>query len=520
VGVVSLEDYKKASSDQLARTRADLLGTEALLSEARASFGLLTNTPVSASEIATQATNAVPPAKVTGYKNVLSRIDTLSKKEQTLLEQFTGESPFVRVVREQIAMAEAERQRLELESPGLTNLTAALARNPDRTTAADATSASAAALSRIRALEAKYQTLTAQLERIRTDALKVDEKEAEITQLERKKALDEKQYFYYSSTLEQARVDQALGPGKMANINVVQAASPASKDDSKGLKRMAMTVVGGLALGLGLALLFEFYVDQSVRRPAQVEHQLRLPLFLSIPRLHPPPAVGKGQLLLPGTAAEGSPAGATLSAVSLYSEALRDRLIMHFQLREVNHKPKLVGVTSCGHGAGVTTVAAGLAASLSEIGEGNVLYVDVNQALGPTVHPFRQGRPVVGISQAFDHETRGEAQVQENLYMVNLADPDGKRVGVLPRRLAGLVPQMKASDYDYIIFDLPPVTQTSATAKLAGLLDMTFVVLESEKTQTDLAKQATSLLTESRADVALILNKHHRYLPHRVDTDL
>ena len=85
---------------------------------------------------------------------------------------------------------------------------------------------------------------------------------------------------------------------------------------------------------------------------------------------------------------------------------------------------------------------------------------------------------------------------------------------------AGLVPQMKASDYDYIIFDLPPVTQTSATAKLAGLLDMTFVVLESEKTQNDLAKQATGLLTEARADVALILNKHHRYLPRRVDTDL
>ncbi|MCC6232779.1 MAG: hypothetical protein IT580_09060, partial [Verrucomicrobiales bacterium] len=67
---------------------------------------------------------------------------------------------------------------------------------------------------------------------------------------------------------------------------------------------------------------------------------------------------------------------------------------------------------------------------------------------------------------------------------------------------------------------LPPVTQTSATSKVAGLLDMTFVVLEAEKTQSDLAKKAIELLGESRANVAAVLNKHDRYLPKKLDTDL
>jgi Mrp family chromosome partitioning ATPase len=110
--------------------------------------------------------------------------------------------------------------------------------------------------------------------------------------------------------------------------------------------------------------------------------------------------------------------------------------------------------------------------------------------------------------------------VSENLYMVSLGDPHARRFGVLPKRLANLVPQMKASDYDYIIFDLPPVSQTSATVRVSGLLDITLMVLESEKTHRDLARQAVALLAESNTQMVAVLNKHRRYLPRRLDGDL
>ena len=38
----------------------------------------------------------------------------------------------------------------------------------------------------------------------------------------------------------------------------------------------------------------------------------------------------------------------------------------------------------------------------------------------------------------------------------------------LPTRFNHFMPMLKASDYDYIIFDMPPVTQTSATPRLLG----------------------------------------------------
>jgi hypothetical protein len=56
-------------------------------------------------------------------------------------------------------------------------------------------------------------------------------------------------------------------------------------------------------------------------------------------------------------------------------------------------------------------------------------------------------------------------------------------------RLRGL-PKLKASDYDYIIFDLPPASLTSATPRLASHTDITLLVVESEKTGQQVAARA------------------------------
>jgi len=64
------------------------------------------------------------------------------------------------------------------------------------------------------------------------------------------------------------------------------------------------------------------------------------------------------------------------------------------------------------------------------------------------------------------------------------------------------MPRLKASDYDYIIFDLPPVSQTSITSRLARLMDMVLLVVESEKTNREVVQQASTWLTESGATVA------------------
>jgi len=99
-----------------------------------------------------------------------------------------------------------------------------------------------------------------------------------------------------------------------------------------------------------------------------------------------------------------------------YYETLRDRLLHYFQVKGMTHKPKLVAITSCGKGSGVTTLASGLAASLSETGDGNVLLVDMNFEQG-AAHPFYRGKPKLGLPDVFENTKRDAAMVGENLYL-------------------------------------------------------------------------------------------------------
>lgn len=560
--IVSLQDESKTYGDLVARLRMEMMETESGLAASRATLARFTNviqsaaaaaatnqaavaaaTPADSSPVA--ATNSpvaapIPPDVIAAYQDLLGRLSVLRTRQQVALLSYTSNSIFVRGFREQIVSTTAERDRLTGMYPGLTNTVAvaqpgaeriverALDRpNPAMSQPLIAMTDVTSELAKYSALEAKYKVLTDQYDRARREYSDITAKESEISRLERQLQISEKQYAYYSTSLQEAKLNDAIDSNRMNNISVIQEASPAYSSATKTLKIVAGFLFGSLGLGLVLALVSEFYVDQSVRRPRQVSEALNIPLFLSVPRIDvpsPTKLLGDGSTGSGGSGGgsdgSGSGGGDDETDLRRYAEALRDRLIMHFQISELHHKPKLIGVTSCGRGAGVTTLATTLAASLSETGEGSVLYVDVNQHSRPSAHPFRLGKPVVGISNALAAESKETALVSDNLYMVSLQEPNSRKIGVLPKKLASLVPEIKASSYDYIIFDLPPVSQTSSTARVAGLLDMTVVVLESEKTHQSLAKQAVELLAESNTKMVGVLNKHKRYVPQKLESDI
>src|SRR6185369_2977161 len=186
-----------------------------------------------------------------------------------------------------------------------------------------------------------------------------------------------------------------------------------------------------------------------------------------------------------------------------FCDALRDSLITFFEVNNLTHKPKLVAVTSCSPGAGVSTIAAGLAASLSETGEGNVLLVNMNQTDG-AMHQFYRGNLTCDLDDALEAEKRKDALVQDNLYVAN-ETPNGDSLPViLPKRFKSLVPRLRASDYDYIIFDMPAVGQITPTQRLARFMDMVLMVVESEKTDRDMAKRVGAMLTDTKTHVGVV----------------
>jgi Mrp family chromosome partitioning ATPase len=202
-----------------------------------------------------------------------------------------------------------------------------------------------------------------------------------------------------------------------------------------------------------------------------------------------------------------------------FYETLRDRLITFFDIKNLTHKPKLVAVSGCASGAGVSTVAAGLAASLSETGEGNVLLVDMNIQNGAACQ-FHRGDLACGLDEVLEIEKRDNALVQDRLYVASESSNSEALPRALPNRFKSLVPRLKASDYDYIIFDMPPVSQISITPRLAKFMDIVLMVVESEKTDRNLVSRASSMLAETNANVGIVLNKGRNYVPRRLQQEL
>jgi Mrp family chromosome partitioning ATPase len=291
------------------------------------------------------------------------------------------------------------------------------------------------------------------------------------------------------------------------------------------LKVAGLLAGGGILAGLALAFFLELILDRSVRRPSDIITNLGLPLLISIPDArknlngkrvprfqprHPPRNGAVGET----PCGAGVPPWDREHPLRQFYEGLRDRLIVYFEVRHMVHKPKLLAVTSCSRGAGVSSTAAGLAATVSETGDGNVLLVNISGDRG-AAREFYNGGPDSSLDQALETENK-RSLVRASLYTFNESADDGMLPASLPRKLSALIPRLQASEYNYIIFDMPPVNRTSVTARLSGLMDMVLLVIESEKTNQDVVKHAVMLLAESQATVTTVLNKSRNYVPHKL----
>ena len=149
-----------------------------------------------------------------------------------------------------------------------------------------------------------------------------------------------------------------------------------------------------------------------------------------------------------------------------------------------------------------------------------MLLVNISGEQG-AAQQFYKGKPGYSLDEALAAKGLASDQQQGALIKANLYTTVEQSGGDmlpanLPKKIATLMPKLKASEYDYIIFDMPPVNQTSVTARLSGLMDMVLLVIESEKTNQDVVKRVNQLLAESKATVGTVLNKTRNYVPARL----
>ncbi|MRR09755.1 polysaccharide biosynthesis tyrosine autokinase, partial [bacterium] len=337
---------------------------------------------------------------------------------------------------------------------------------------------------------------------------KIPTKEVELARLTRQFELDENIYKMLMEKYEEARISEA---GKLGNVKVIDRA--VVPDTPVGPRRLVNIVFGallGLCFGVGIALFLE-YLDTSIKTNYDVEKVLGLPVLGSIPAID----------LAEVSAQAGQGAGEANGVVEIaerlishhlprspISEAYR-MLRTNLQFLNPDRPIRSILVTSAGPSEGKTTTAANLAITMAQVGA-RTLLVD-----GDLRRPMVAG--VFGID--------GQPGLTELLIkegeLKKVARPSGidnlqiVPAGTLPpnpsellgsQKMKAVIEAMKEC-CDLVIFDCPPVITVTDAAVLSAEADVVLLVVQSGKTDREMAKRARALLNNVKANVAgVVLN--------------
>ena len=511
-GIVSIEESKKNVSQRIEELTKGLDELETTLAAAKARtealrplLSVVGGSRTSSVFAAAEVNESVPALR--------ARLFRLQQREADLLSTYTTDSIPVKSVSEQIA----ETQRLlSGEKPTVTTNTVVA-----DTPRSEFMPALMEEQATIAALQARMSVQKEFLNRALAEAKKIDAVEARIVQLQRSKELQEANYKYFCQSLEHARIDEALNAGRISNISIVQPATlPSRKLRDKLPRNIAMALLLGVVGGLGLAVLQEYFLDQTLRKPTELQTAFRVPVLMSLPRTKGArrllPARQGGTLLLPasrepevGTGDGGQFVWQT--DLNEYYEVLRDRLLA--AVGPTPTAPCVLGVTSCAKGSGVSTLAAGLALAFARGGSQGVVLV--NGATDSLVPQIFGVNPVTGLAEMKADAAGNTAVTQHSHFMVPSGDavPPVSFVGYAPR-FAALLQHLRNSKTGFVIVDLPPVSETSLTLRVGRLLDGVVLVVAAEKVNRHVAERAQELLAQSDTKIiGTVLNKQRQYVP-------
>lgn len=527
-GVPDLRERQNAVTREYADLQTQVLRAESELSRRSARLGEL-----SQSQTNLQAT-AISSDTIATYSDILTLVDGIKREQRSglMLQDWTTNHPSYLKLEVKLQKQLQLKSNLEAQYPTLTNYITALPRTGGTSNSVprlDLESDMAALKELERTLRADKIMLT----NLTLEAFRLMEMVPQLTELERQRDAARKDYEFYQNSLDRAKLDDA-GSGKVINIKSLQSPTPPVMNKKKLLKLAGIAFGAFAGLGFGIAFLFDIVVDRSIRRPAQIMRALKLPVILTVPDLDKkPPSFlpwtrrnSDLKIMRPDKKLKGeTPSQAVApwspdNKLQSHIEGLRERVITHFDVKGLEHHPKLVALTACTPGSGVSTLASGLAASLSRTGRGSVLLVDLNAGEGVT-HAFYKGKPGYGPSESFDPEIEPEEAVAEtpdgdNLALAKIAGHQSKRnrlEGILPPSFSELSPKLKADAYDYVVFDMTCITPASVTPRMSARMDLVLFVIESEKTKDHQARYACGLLRESRANVSVVLNKYYNPVP-------
>jgi len=279
-------------------------------------------------------------------------------------------------------------------------------------------------------------------------------------------------------------------------VQVVPAELPTSPISPKATLNAAIGALVGLALAVALIVLFE-WIDDRLDSPEEVQEILGLDTLTTVPQLSRRQRVKNPE------------------EVPAFAEGCRMLCVNLIAAQAI--KPfKLVMVTSALAAEGRSTIAANLATFLAMSGK-RVLLVDADLRR-PSLHKHFQLYKLHGLSSALldmwmEDETELDGQPTEIQTLRVLT------AGVLSSNPAELLHSPRAhqlfenfkktTQFDYVIFDTPPLLPVADAQVLATYVQAVVFVVDASRTPRKILLRARQVLNRTRATIlGVVINKN------------
>jgi capsular exopolysaccharide synthesis family protein len=199
---------------------------------------------------------------------------------------------------------------------------------------------------------------------------------------------------------------------------------------------------------------------------------------------------------------------AALDPKSPISEQYRT-IRTNIQYSSVDEELKTIMVTSSGPNEGKSTTAANLAVVFSQLGK-KVLLVDADLRK-PTAHRTFGVNNLFGFTTVLTKQATLASTVldteEKDLYLLTSGPVPPNPAELLSSKSMEQFIEEAKEQFDYVIFDTPPLLAVADPQILANKVDGSILVVYSGKTEIDQAKKAKDLLANAQSKlVGAVLN--------------
>ncbi|MGH7015906.1 MAG: GumC family protein [Caulobacteraceae bacterium] len=334
---------------------------------------------------------------------------------------------------------------------------------------------------RYKSAEANEAALSGQVNALEGNLLDLSKRSIEYAILQRE--VDTNRALY-DGLLQRYKAVGAAGGATINNISIIDRAVPPSRASSpKPVFDLGLALIAGLVAGVILAFARES-LDLKLRRSADVEARLGLPLLAAVPAL-------EGAL---------DPAAALVDPKSPLSESYQSlRSTLQFSTSE--GFPASLVVTSPKSGDGKSTTVLALAANLASLGR-RLLVIDADLR-GPSLHrlfnlPNRSGLSNILVGQAGFEETIQAASI-EGLSVITAGPPPPNPAELLAGRRFERLLAEAAEAFELVLLDSPPIMGLADAPMIASAAAGVLVVIEAGRTSFAEARGASDRLERARA---------------------